>query len=90
MILRKKTTKAILYIDRIADLVNLIFFIGRLREKVIVESFMQFIMSLLNNENPQEKLKKLMENADMIFRPNLSLKHMNTMDMEFTEKKKVA
>ena len=66
------------------------FTVGSLREKVIVESLMQFITSLLNSKKPKEKLKNLVENTDIIFQPNLSSKHMNTINIGFTKRKKVA
>lgn len=59
------------------------FTVGSLREKIIVENFIVFIKSLIKDENPQAKLKKLAENADIIFQGNPSSKHMNTVNIEY-------
>ena len=66
------------------------FTVGSLREKVIVENFISFVRSLLKDQNPQERLIKLAENAEIIFQGNLSSKHMNTVDLEFERIKAAA
>ena len=66
------------------------FTVGSLREKIIVENFIHFVRSLLKDENPQERLSKLAENAKIIFQGNLSSKHMNAVDMHFDKIKKAA
>ena len=64
------------------------FTVGSLREKVIVENFMQFVKSLIDSKSPKGELTKLANNAEIIFKPNLSSKHMNTIDIEFQIPKK--
>jgi hypothetical protein len=67
-----------------------VFTTGSLREKIIIESLIQFLKRLLNDPNPKEKLEKLAVIADDVFKPNFSSKHMNTVDMEFILHKKCA
>lgn len=66
------------------------FTVGSLREKVILENFICFIESLFKDENPAEKLKNLSKNAALVFKNNLSTKHMNAIDIEFNVERKTA
>jgi len=66
------------------------FTVGSLREKIIMESLLQFIESVVNSDNPKEKLKQLTDNVDLIFKPKLSKKHLNNLEWDFLEPKKVA
>lgn len=67
-----------------------VFTTGSLREKVIMESMIEFIKRLVDHENPKEKLKQFIEVADEIFKPNFSSKHMNTVNLEFLNHKDAA
>ena len=63
---------------------------GSLRENVIMESMVEFVKRLLEDENPKEKLKQFVEVAEDIFKPNFSSKHMNTVNLDFLNYKKAA
>jgi len=66
------------------------FTVGSLREKIVMETLLQFIESIINTANPKEKLQQLTENVNLIFKPNLSTKHLNNLEWDFLEKKKTA
>lgn len=66
------------------------FTVGSLREKIIMECLIQFIENIINTANPKEKLQQLVENVDLLFKPNLSTKHLNNLDWDFLERKKTA
>jgi hypothetical protein len=59
------------------------FTVGSLREKIIMEGLFQFIKDLVYDDNAKEKLVKLSEDMEVIFKPNLSSKHMNTKKIYF-------
>lgn len=82
----------LLYPDQIVRIKDKLpaFTVGSLREKIIMESLLQFIKSLINAENPEGKLKQLTENVDLIFKPNLSKKHLNNLEWDFLETKNAA
>lgn len=54
---------------------------GSLIEKVKVENFLQFIQTLLNANNPQQKLKLLTKKVEEVFKLAPSKKHMVNRDL---------
>ncbi len=64
--------------------------VGSLQEKIEIESLIQFIANLLNEENPKEKLLLIVENADLISKSNFSTKHLNNINWDFLEMKNAA
>lgn len=59
--------------------------VGKLREKIIMETFIEFVKNLLKDENPKHKLEQLAEQADLIFKLAPSKKHLNTLDIKFDQ-----
>jgi len=64
--------------------------VGSLREKIIAESLVLFINNLLNEQDPKQKLELLAQNADSIFKPNQSSKHLNAMNCSLKDFKTAA
>jgi len=57
--------------------------VGSLREKIVIENWINFIRTLLQSENPKQELEKMASIANELFKPNLSTKHLQKI--EFNE-----
>ena len=55
--------------------------VGSLRDRVKVDSLVQFFTEVLSSENPQEQLELVAQRAKEVFGPNASSKHMVGRDL---------
>ncbi len=54
--------------------------VGSLREKVVMESLVNFVKKIVISDYPKQMLEELAENIDQVFKLRISLKHLRNFD----------